>query len=125
MTPGRLVTVLGLCNVVAGALLVGAPTLVAPIEGVHSPAATLAARSAAALLVAIAIGAWRMPAEARAPYLWIFGVGVKLAAGVIWAGMAISTGVRQVWLGAGLDVGVAALIAIGLLSTPGRARPRP
>lgn len=118
MSPGLLVRVLGLCNVVAGALLACAPTFVAPLEGIHSPAATLATRSTAALLLAIAIGAWSMPPAAVRRYLWIFGVGVKGAGVIIWAAAALATGVPHVWLGAVLDLAVAALIVLGLTTRP-------
>jgi len=115
MSPTVLVRILGLCNLVAGALLVWAPTLVAPLEGAGSPAAVLAFRSAAVLLVAVAAGAWVLPAGALRPFLWLFGVSVKLAAAAIWAAAAMSAGTPQLWLGAGVDASVAAVIATGLL----------
>lgn len=120
MSPRFLLRILGLCNVVAGALLVFAPALVGPVAGVDSPAATLARRSAAALLIAVAVGAWSMPAGAATRYLWIFGVGVKLAAAVIWATAAVASG-PQVWMSAGVDLALAVLIASGLIVRSGAA----
>lgn len=118
MSPRLLLKILGLCNVVAGALLVFAPALIAPVDGVHSAAATLALRSAAALLIAVAIGAWCMPDDAVRSYLWIFGVGVKVAGAVLWAAAAAQPGVGALWVGAVVDAVLAAVIAIGLLAAP-------
>lgn len=118
MAPGRLLWILGLCNGVAGALFMLAPAQIAPLQGLDSPSASLAARSAGALLIAVAIGAWRMPPLAARPYLWIFGVGVKAAAAAIWARMALSTGVGRLWLGVAVDVAVAVVVTVGLLRRP-------
>lgn len=115
MAPARLLSILGLCNLVAGALLVFAPAAVAPLAGVDAPAAQLARHSTAALLVAIAIGAWRMPAEAAVPYLWVFGVFVKIVAVGIWAAAALSTGVATLWVGVGVDALIAAVVSAALL----------
>ena len=110
-----LVRILGLCNAVAGALLLFAPTLVAPIDGIASPAAVLATRSAAVLLLAVAAAALLMPVAAAPPYLWVFGVAVKLIGAAVWAATAAETEVRQLWVGALVDAAVAAVIATGLL----------
>jgi hypothetical protein len=115
MSPRLLVRILGLCNVVAGALLMFAPRHIAPVDGMHTTAATLMARSAAVLLIAVAIGARWMPGDAARPYLWTFGVGVKLAGAIIWAAAAVETGVAPLWTGAAVDAGVAAVVALGLL----------
>lgn len=120
MSPTALVNLLGLCNIVAGALLALAPALVAPVDGVHSPAATLAARSAATLLLAVAVGAWAMPPDAVRTFLWIFGVGVKGAAALIWAATALDAGEPRVWVGAAVDGSVAAIIAFGLTTSSPR-----
>ena len=117
MAPRPLVHVLGLCNVVAGALLAFGPSLVAPLDGVHAPAARLFAASGGLLLVTIAIGAWRMPPAGLRSYLWLFGVGVKVAAALVWGAAASLAAVPTLWSGALLDLGVAAIIAIGLART--------
>lgn len=120
MAPRMLVHVLGLCNVVAGALLAFAPALIAPVEGVHSPAATLALRSAASLLLAVAVGAWAMPPNAARRYLWIFGVVIKSVAALVWAATAFETGVPGTWVAPALDLPIAAVIAVGLITSARR-----
>lgn len=119
MSPRLLVRILGLCNIVAGALLVFAPTHIAPVEGMYSAAATLTARSAAVLLIAVAVGATCMPSNAVRPYLWIFGVGVKLVGAILWAAAAAQTGTGPLWVGAAIDAALAAVIALGLLAASG------
>jgi hypothetical protein len=114
MPPRPLVHLLGLCNLVAGALLAFDAALVAPVDGAGTPAARLLGASGGALLAAIAVGAWRMPQDAVRPYLWTFGVGVKLAAAAVWAAAAVVTAVPALLLGASLDLGIAVAIAAGL-----------
>lgn len=94
-----------------------APRHIAPVDGMHTTAATLMARSAAVLLIAVAIGARCMPEDAARPYLWLFGVGVKLAGAIIWAAAAaaVETGMAPLWTGAAVDAGVAVVVALGLL----------
>lgn len=117
MAPRVLVQFLGLCNFVAGALLAFAPARVAPLDGLHSPAATLSLRSAAACLVAMALGAWWVPADAQRGYLWIFGVGLKGAGALVWAATAWDTRVGPIWVAAAVDVAIAMVIAGGLVTT--------
>ena len=128
MAPRPLVHVLGLCNVVAGALLVVAPGAIAPLDGASSPAARLLGLSAAVLLWAVAVGGWQLPRTASRPYLWIFGVVVKAIAAAMWGAAAVLAGVPMLWLGAVADLAVAAVIISGLrgeawsgrrLGTPG------
>ncbi len=115
MPPRLLAHILGLCNLGAGALLVSDPHLVVPLDGVHSPAASLLGRAAGTLLVAIAAGAWWLPRTAMSAYLWLFGVGAKIAGVVLWASAALSFGSPALWLGAGVDLIVAVIVTVGLV----------
>ena len=115
MAPRPLVHLLGLCNEVAGALLAFGPALVVPVDGVRTPAGRLLGASGGVLLTAIAVAAWRMPQDAVREYLWIFGVGVKLVAATVWGAAAVATGTPLLWLGALVDVTVAAVIGLGLV----------
>ena len=76
MAPRLAAHLLGLCNVVAGALVACAPAILMPgLDGLGSPGARLLGVSLGVVLAAVGIGAWLMPADARRMYLWIFGVG--------------------------------------------------
>jgi hypothetical protein len=115
MRPRVLAHLLGLCNLVAGALLSWRPELLlAGVDGVHTAAARLLGASAAVFLVGVAAGAWWLPAAARRPYLWIFGVTVKAVAALVWATAAIATGASSAWTGAAFDGALALVIAAGL-----------
>jgi hypothetical protein len=115
MAPRSLALVLGLCNVVAGALLVSAPSLLlGSLEGSHTPSASLLRGCIGVLLVAIGVGALRMPPEALRSYLWIFGVAVKVVAAMLWSLTALQTGVDGLWIGAAADGALALVIAAGL-----------
>ena len=117
MAPRLAAHLLGLCNVVAGALVALAPVLLMPgLDGLGSPAARLLGASLGVVLAAVGIGAWLVHAEARRGYLWIFGVGVKVVAAIIWAGAAMTTGVLVLAAGAVFDLAIAIAIA-GLLTT--------
>ena len=106
---------LGLGNLVAGALLVwGRSWLMPGLDGIASPAATLMACSLGLMLWAVAAGAWLMPASASRGYLAIFGVALKGVAALIWAWTAVQTGVTALWVGAGLDLALAVAIAASL-----------
>ncbi|WP_396623439.1 hypothetical protein [Luteitalea sp.] len=119
MPPRLLVHLLGLCNVVAGALVTFAlPQLMPGADGLGSTAARVLGGSLAAFLVGSGLGAWLIPAEGRRPYLWVFGVAIKIAAGVLWGSTAVSSGIAQLWIGAVLDLGIAALVATTLLRAP-------
>jgi hypothetical protein len=48
----------------------------------------------------------------------VFGVAIKIAAGVLWGSTAVSSGIAQLWIGAVLDLGIAALVATTLLRAP-------
>ncbi len=114
MAPRPLVHLLGLCNVLAGALLVLAPSSAVPLAGATSPAARVFAGSAAAMLLSVAVAGWLLPATATRTYLWIFGVGVKVAGAVTWSAAAGFTGVPGLWAGALFDLAVAVAIGVGL-----------
>lgn len=115
MPPRLLAYVLGLCNLGAGALLISGPQLAVPLDGAQSPAASLLGRAAGTLLVAIAAGAWWLPRNALSSYLWLFGVGAKIAGVVLWASAALSFESPALWLGAGVDLVVAVMVTTGLL----------
>ena len=117
MSPRLAAHLLGLCNVVAGALVVWAPAMLMPgVGGLGSPAAGLLGASLGVLLTAVGIGAWIVPVEARRTYLWMFGVGVKVVAAIIWAAAAMTTGVMMLAAGAVVDLAIASAIT-GLLTT--------
>lgn len=116
MTPRLVASILGLCNVVAGALVTFAlPQLMPGADGLGSTAARVLGGSLAAFLVGSGLGAWLMPAEGRRPYLWVFGVAIKIAAGVLWGSSAVSSGIPQLWIGAAVDLAVAAVVFVGLV----------
>ena len=116
MAPRPLVHLVGLCNVVAGALLMSAPSLLlGTLDGSQTSSARLLGGGAGVLLTAIGVGALRMPAEALRSYLWIFGVAVKLMAALLWSLTALQTGAGGLWLGATTDAALALIIASGLL----------
>lgn len=117
MRPRHAVHVLGLCNLVAGALVAGAPHLVMPgADGLGSLGARLLGTSLGVTLAAIAAGAWLMPPTAVSRYLWLFGVWVKVAGALLWGAAAVSAGSTLLASGAAADLVVAGLIAIGLRS---------
>ena len=117
MAPRLAAHLLGLCNVVAGALVAYAPVILIPgLEGLGSPGARLLGVSLGIVLAAVGIGAWLMPADARRMYLWIFGVAVKVVAAAVWGTTAISTGVTMLAVGAAFDLAVALVIASMLRS---------
>jgi hypothetical protein len=119
MRPRQAVHLLGLCNLVAGALLASAPTLLLPIDGVQSAAGNVLARGLAVVLVAIGIAGWALPDAAVRTYLWVFGVGVKGLGAALWAITAWTSGVAAIGVGAAVDGVLALLIAWSLSS--GRA----
>ena len=117
MAPRLAAHLLGLCNLVAGALVAFGPViLMAGLDGLGSPGTRLLGMSLGVLLAAVGIGAWLMPADARRVYLWIFGVGVKTVGAAVWCVTAMTTGVAMLAAGAVLDLVVALAIA-GLLKT--------
>ena len=115
MSPRTIAHLLGLCNLVAGALLVFGRQLVMPgLTGAATPAAQLLAASLGVVLAAIAIGAWLLPATALRPYLWVFGVAVKGVAALLWGMAALTTGAGSLWTGACFDAALALVIALAL-----------
>ena len=106
----------GLCNLVAGALLACRPTLVLPLDGVQSPAGVVLTRGLAVVLVAIAVAGWSIPDNALRAFLWIFGVGVKGLGAALWGVTAATTGAGVIGAGASMDAAVAVLIAWTLTS---------
>ena len=117
MAPRLAVHLLGLCNIVAGALVACAPVLLMPgLQGLTSPAARLLGMSLGIVLAAVGIGAWLMPATANRTYLWIFGVLVKVIAAGAWGATAMTTGATMLAAGALIDIAAAIAIA-GLLRT--------
>ena len=115
MRPRVLAHLLGLCNLVAGALLLFRPeVLLAGVDGAQTDAARLLSACAAAFLLGVAVGAWWLPATALRPYLWIFGVAVKLAAALAWAAAAVETGTSTLWSGAAFDAVIAIVIGTAL-----------
>ena len=117
MAPRLAAHLLGLCNVVAGALVACAPMFLMPgLEGSTSPGSRLLGMSLGVVLAAVGVGAWLMPADARRVYLWIFGVAVKVVAAAIWGAAAMTTGVALLAVAAVLDLAVALAIA-GMLTT--------
>ena len=116
MRPRQAVHLLGLCNLVAGALLALAPSLLLPIEGVHSAAASILARALAVVLAAVGLAGWVLPESALRAYLWVFGVGVKGLGAVLWGLTAWTSGVTAIGGGAAFDAALAMLIAWSLMS---------
>ena len=114
MAPRFLVHLLGLCNVVAGALLFFSPARLVPLPGANTDAATLLARSQGVVLAAIGVGAWLTPRAATRGYLWIFGVAVKALGAALWTWAAIASAAPGLWTGASLDALVAMVVTIGL-----------
>ena len=122
MAPRSLAYVLGLCNLVAGALLMSRPRLLlGDLAGTRTPAAELLLGCLGLVLIAVGSGAMRMPSNALPTYLWIFGVAVKVVAALLWSLTALETGTGALWMGAGGDAAIALVIAVGLL----RAVPEP
>ena len=116
MTPRHAVLVLGLCNLVAGALVAWAPALLMPgADGLGSTAARVFAGSLGIMLVGTGIGGFLMPEAAVRSYLWLFGVSVKVAATLAWGTIASQSGITMLWAGAALDLAVAMLIAAILI----------
>lgn len=116
MPPRWAVHTLGLCNVIAGALVVLAPSLLMPgLDGNDTTTARLLSASLGMLVAAVGAGAWLMPAAAVRAYLWLFGVGVKLLTSVLWGCFASHSGVGMLWAGAMSDLAVALVIASGLV----------
>jgi hypothetical protein len=112
MAPRLAAHLLGLCNLVAGALVASAPVILMPgLDGLDLPGARLLGVSLGIMLSAVGIAAWLIPADARRTYLWIFGVAVKVAGAVVWATVAAQTGVTMLAAGAGFDLAVALAIA--------------
>ena len=112
MAPRLAAHLLGLCNVVAGALVACAPGILMPgLDGLGSAGARLLGISLGVVLAAVGIGAWLMPADARRMYLWIFGVAVKIVAAAVWGATAMTTGVTVLAAGAAFDLAVALAIA--------------
>lgn len=123
MAPRSLARFLGLCNVVAGALLLSAPTVVlGDLDGARTSSARLLGASVGVLLVAIGAGALRTPPESLRTYLWTFGVAVKIVAALIWSLTALQTGVAGLWAGAAADAAIALVIAGGLSRVSGPPR---
>ena len=117
MAPRLAAHLLGLCNVVAGALVACAPVILMPgLDGLGSAGTRLLGSSLGIVLAAVGIGAWLMPADARRIYLWIFGVAVKGVAAAVWGAAAMTTGVTMLAAGAALDLAVALVIASMLRS---------
>jgi hypothetical protein len=118
MAPRLASHLLGLCNLVAGALVASAPVLLMPgVQGIDSPGSRLLGASLGVLLVAAGVGAWLMPAEGRRAYLWLFGVAVKLVGAAVWGVAAIVTGAAMLAIGAVFDLAVASTIAVLLRTT--------
>lgn len=112
MTPRHAVLLLGLCNLVAGALVAWAPGLLMPgADGLGSTGARVLGGSLGIVLAGSGIGAGLMPAPAIRPYLWVFGVGVKVVAAAVWGTIAAQSGIAMLWAGAALDLAVATAIA--------------
>ena len=112
MPPHAALHLLGLSNLVAGALVALAPPLVlASADGVHSTSARLFGGSLAIMLVAAGSAGWFVPPAARRPHLWIFGVAVKLAAALLWGWTAVATGLSTLAAGAAADLVDAVTIA--------------
>jgi len=117
MAPRPAVYLLGLCNLVAGALVAFAPGALMPgVEGLGSPSTRLLGVSLGILLVAVGAGAVIMPPVARRAYLWLFGVGVKVVAAAMWGAIAVTSGATTLAAAAAGDLLVAMAI-VGLLRT--------
>jgi len=113
MAPRLATHLLGLCNLVAGALVACAPALLLRgLDGLDSPGSRLLAVSLGVVLAAVGIGAWLIPAEGRRTYLWIFGVAVKIAGAALWVIAAAMTGATALAMGAVFDVAVATAVAV-------------
>jgi hypothetical protein len=117
MAPQPAVYLLGLCNLVAGALVVFAPGALMPgVDGLGSPSTRLFGLSLGILLLAVGGGAAVMPPVARRAYLWLFGVGVKVMAAAVWGAMAIASGALTLAAAAAGDLVIAVAIAAMLRS---------
>ena len=117
MAPRLAAHLLGLCNVVAGALVACAPALLLRgLDGLDSPGARLFGVSLGVVLAAVGVGAWVMPADGRRTYLWIFGVAVKIAGAASWGIAAKLTGATTLAMGAVFDVAVATAIVVLLMT---------
>ena len=115
MRPRVLAHLLGLCNLVAGALLLFRPdVLLAGVHGAQTVAARLLSGAAAVFLLGVAGGAWCLPATATRPYLWIFGVAVKFAGALAWGAAAAETGATALWSGAAFDAALVIVTALSL-----------
>lgn len=117
MAPRWAVHVLGLGNVVAGALL--ASGLVLPAGSLARDDTRLLAHSAGLALAAVGAGAWIMPGPARPAYLWVFGVALKAAGALLWGASGLRTGHAAMSAGAAADALVAVVVAAGLLRHAG------
>jgi hypothetical protein len=116
MPPRWAIHTLGLCNVVAGALVALVPSVFMPgADGIDTISSRLLGASLGVVLVAVGAGAWLLPSTAVGVYLWLFGVGVKVVAAALWGWAARQSGVGMLWVGAALDLAVALAIAGGLL----------
>jgi hypothetical protein len=112
MAPQPAVFLLGLCNLVAGALFVFAPgVLMSSVDGRGSASTRLLGLSLGLLLVAVGGGAALMPPAARRTYLWLFGVAVKVMAAAVWGAIAIASGTTTLAAAAAGDLLVALTIA--------------
>jgi hypothetical protein len=113
MAPRLATHLLGLCNLVAGALVACTPALLMPgLQGLDSPGSRVLGVSLGVVLAAVGVGAWLMPSDGRRAYLWIFGVAVKVAGAAVWGLAAMTTGVTTLAMGAAFDLVVAAAIAV-------------
>ncbi len=112
MSPQPALLLLGLSNLVAGALVALAPPVVlASADGVHSTSARLLGGSLAIMLVAAGSAGWFVPPAARRAHLWIFGVVVKVAAALLWGWTALAAGLSMLAAAAAADLAVAVAIA--------------
>ena len=116
MAPRLATHLLGLCNLVAGALVACAPALfLAGLDGLDRSGARLLGVSLGVVLAAVGLGAWLIPPDARRAYLWMFGVAVKIAGAAVWGTAAVLTGVPMLAMGAMFDLAIAIAVA-GLLA---------
>ena len=100
MTPRHAVLLLGLCNLVAGALVAWVPALLMPgADGLGSTSARVLGSSLGIVLAGSGIGAGLMPEPAVRSYLWVFGVVVKVAGAAAWGTIAAQSGIAMLWGG--------------------------